>query len=102
MTKEELLAQVEGVIGEQQAKLEVLKQKALDASHDSLEDIQAAIGELEPKLAQAKLKAEEIAKIADDAWDDAKEALETGWHESTAKLEEGWNSFTDKVKSFLS
>ena len=102
MTKEELLAKVQSSIDEQQGKLEALKQQALEGSHEALADIQAAIGDLEPKLEQAKLKAEEIANIADDAWDYVKEALEAGWHEFAAKLEEGWNSFTSTVKSFFS
>lgn len=101
MTKDELLAKIRTSIDEQQVKLEALKQKALDESHEALDDVRAAIAELEPKLEHAKTKAEEIAGVADDRWDDVKESLETGWKESAAKLEDGWNSFTDKLKSFL-
>ena len=71
-----------------------LKKKQLDESQEALEDVKAAIADLEPKLEQAKAKALEIAEAADDKWDDVKDSLESGWDEASAKLEEGWNSLT--------
>jgi hypothetical protein len=102
MTKEELLAKMQATIDEQQVKLESLKDKALDESNEAIEDVRAAIADLEPKPEQAKAKALEIADAADDVWDDIKESVEEGWDEATAKLEEGWNSLTSSVKSFFS
>jgi len=102
MTKEELLAKMQATIDEQQVKLESLKDKAIDESHEALDDVRAAIANLEPKLEQAKVKAKELADSADDVWDDVKESLESGWDEATSKLEEGWNSVTSSVKSFFS
>ncbi len=102
MTKEELLAKMQATIDEQQVKLESLKDKAIDETHEALDDVRAAIADLEPKLEQAKAKAKELADSADDVWDDVKESLESGWDEATSKLEEGWNSVTSSVKSFFS
>jgi predicted phage tail protein len=102
MTKDELLAKTKATIYEQQAKLESLKEKALDESQEAIEDVRSAIADLEPKLEQAKAKAKEIAESADDKWDDIKESLESGWDEASSKLEEGWNSLTSSVKSFFS
>jgi len=102
MTKEELLSKIHVSIDAQQTKLESLKEKAKHESQEAMVDIHAAINDLEPKLAQAKAKAMEIADIADDKWDDMKESLESGWNEASSKLEEGWNSLTSSVKSFFS
>jgi len=102
MTKDELLSKIHTTIDEQQAKLEALKEKAVSESQETLHDVRAAIDDLEPKLEQAKAKAMEIANIADDKWDDAKESLESGWDEASAKLEEGWHSLTSSIKSFFS
>jgi septal ring factor EnvC (AmiA/AmiB activator) len=102
MTKDELLAKMQATIDEQQANLESLKDKAIDESQEALEDVRAAIADLEPKLDQAKAKFKEISESADDTWDDIKESLESGWDEASAKLEEGWNSLTSTVKSFFS
>ena len=102
MTKEELLSKIQTTIDEQQAKLESLKDKAIDGSHEAADDVRAAIADLEPKLEQAKAKAKEIAEAADDKWDDLKDSLESGWDEASAKLEEGWNSLTSSIKSFFS
>ena len=102
MTKDELLAKTKATIYEQQAKLESLKEKASDESQEAIDDVKAAIANLEPKLEQAKAKAKEIAEATDDTWDDVKESLESGWDEASSKLEEGWNKLASSVKSFFS
>jgi len=102
MTKDELLSKIQSSIDEQEAKLTELKNKTASGSHEAINDIRAAIVDLEPKLEQAKAKALEIAETADDKWDEVKDALEAGWDEASAKLEKGWNSFTSSVKSLFS
>jgi uncharacterized coiled-coil DUF342 family protein len=79
-----------------------LKNKARDESQEAAGDIRAAIDELEPKLEQAKAKAQEIAETADEKWDEVKDSLEEGWDEVPSKIEKGWDSFTSSVKSFFS
>ncbi len=61
MTKEELLAKTQASIEKQEAKLKSLKEKRVDESQDAIDDVRAAIANLEEKLAHAKAKAKDIA-----------------------------------------
>jgi signal transduction histidine kinase len=56
MTKDELLSKIQSSIDEQQAKLTELKNRAKDESHEAVNDIRAAIDELEPNSSKLKPK----------------------------------------------
>lgn len=101
-TKNDFLAKVQDTIDVQQAKLEQLKDAALDETQETIEDIREAINNLEPKLEQAKAKAMEIADAADDKWDDIKDSVEAGWDEVGDEIEKGWDNLTDSVKNMFS
>jgi len=98
MTKDELLAKIQSTVDEQQAKLEELKNRAVDESEEAVEDIRAAIAKLEPQLEQAKQKALELADIADDKWDEFKDSFEESWDGLVANLGDELSHVGDAIQ----
>jgi len=70
---------VESQLNDWKADLDALKEKAKGASADLQAEYNEKIKELEPKIAEGKVKLAELADAADDAWEDVKDGAESIW-----------------------